>query len=345
MTPEERDLVRGLFDRLAHLERAPRDGDAERVIREGLARAPNALYALVQTVLVQEEALRLANERIESLEARLEDSRDAGRSDGGSFLGTRRTVPPAGAGKWNTGAVLGGESDQPAPQPRHGDRPMGLPPSFGGSRGRPDEAYGRGEDDGPMPGRGGPTGGRMGGGPAGGASAGGEPSRGGSFLGTAAAAAIGAIGGSMLLGGIKSALGGQGGANGGTPGGTPGAAGEQAKGPFAGLFEQLGGDSKGSGTAGGSGELARDAGLGDVGKRQEASQENTGQDQAAHGDDAHGHEDDQDDDDENDDDDNDDENDDENEDDENDDDNDDDDDGNDDNDGYDEDSGGDDDNR
>src|SRR5260370_1547091 len=56
MTPQERELVTALFDRLATLENQPRDGDAERAIIEGLRRAPNATYALVQPALVQDEA-------------------------------------------------------------------------------------------------------------------------------------------------------------------------------------------------------------------------------------------------------------------------------------------------
>jgi len=71
MTPQERQLVAELFDRLASLEPEPRDPDAERVIAEGFRRAPHAGYALVQTVLVQDEALKRANARIEELEAKL----------------------------------------------------------------------------------------------------------------------------------------------------------------------------------------------------------------------------------------------------------------------------------
>ena len=56
MTPQERQLVAELFDRLATLENSPRDPDADRAIAEGLARAPHAVYALVQTALVQDEA-------------------------------------------------------------------------------------------------------------------------------------------------------------------------------------------------------------------------------------------------------------------------------------------------
>src|SRR5690242_8103253 len=68
MTPQERQLVDELFDRLAQLEDAPRDSDAERAIADGLRRAPHASYALVQTVLVQDEALKRANARIQELE-------------------------------------------------------------------------------------------------------------------------------------------------------------------------------------------------------------------------------------------------------------------------------------
>ena len=71
MTPQERQLIDELFDRLAKLERQPRDPEAERAIAEGLARAPHALYPLVQTVLVQDEALRRADGRIRELESEL----------------------------------------------------------------------------------------------------------------------------------------------------------------------------------------------------------------------------------------------------------------------------------
>ena len=52
MTPQERQLVDDLFDRLARVDGAPRDPDATTAIGQGLQRAPNALYALVQTVLL-----------------------------------------------------------------------------------------------------------------------------------------------------------------------------------------------------------------------------------------------------------------------------------------------------
>ncbi len=69
MTPQERQLVDDLFDRLSRVESAPRDPDAAAAIAQGLRSAPNAVYALVQTVLVQDEALKRANGRIQELEA------------------------------------------------------------------------------------------------------------------------------------------------------------------------------------------------------------------------------------------------------------------------------------
>ena len=71
MTPQEQELVNQLFDRLAKLESNPRDPDAERLIADGLRRAPHAAYVLVQTALVQDEALKRANARIEELQAQV----------------------------------------------------------------------------------------------------------------------------------------------------------------------------------------------------------------------------------------------------------------------------------
>ena len=112
MTPEERNLVIELFDRLATLEDAQRDPDAERLIRDGLRQAPNASYALVQTVLVQDEALKRADARIRELEG--EPAADAPRDN--SFLGGvrdslfgrgegRGSVPSVPADRWQVWQV------------------------------------------------------------------------------------------------------------------------------------------------------------------------------------------------------------------------------------------------
>src|SRR6202051_2315712 len=92
MTPQEQELVEELFDRLAKLENMPRDPAAERLIADGVRRAPHAAYALVQTALVMDEALKSANARIEEL---LSQSRAASSTacDGPCLVAATRAVP------------------------------------------------------------------------------------------------------------------------------------------------------------------------------------------------------------------------------------------------------------
>src|SRR5262245_60127047 len=101
MTPQEQNLVRELFDRLASLEGSPRDPDAMRLISDGLRRAPNAVYALAQTVLLQDRMLRRADGRIRELEG------------GGDGRGSVPEVPGRGVsggvgGKASAGNAGGG---------------------------------------------------------------------------------------------------------------------------------------------------------------------------------------------------------------------------------------------
>ncbi len=177
MTPQERQMVDDLFDRLSKMEGAPRDPDAVAAIAQGMRVAPNAIYALVQTVLVQDEALKRADSRIQELEA----ANAPQQGQGGGFLNSMRdtifgqnqprgsvpNVRPPEVGNrpvWNSGQVLQqtqypGQYDQGA----YGQSYGGPPPGMGG---------------------------------------------GGSFLGTAAAAAAGVVGGSLLLNSIRSMMGG-----------------------------------------------------------------------------------------------------------------------------------------
>lgn len=184
MTPQERQLVDELFDRLSKLENAPRDPDAIAAISDGLRKAPGAVYALVQTTLLQDEALRRAHDRIQELEA----AHAPEQPQSGGFLDTMRdtlfgsspsrgsvpNVPPREQRPvWNSGQTM-----QQA-QPGYGQPPYG-------------QAYGQGPGQGPGQGYGAPP---VGGG-------------GGSFLGTAAAAAAGVVGGSLLLSSIRGMMGG-----------------------------------------------------------------------------------------------------------------------------------------
>src|SRR5207247_11030142 len=110
MTPEERNLVIELFDRLATLEDAQRDPEAERLIRDGLRQAPNALYALVQTVLVQDEVLKRADARIRELESA--SAAEAAPRDQSFLGGVRESVFGKREGR---GSVPSVRPDEAAP--------------------------------------------------------------------------------------------------------------------------------------------------------------------------------------------------------------------------------------
>jgi hypothetical protein len=216
MTPQERQLIDDLFSRLEKLEATPRDTEAEAAIMAGLRRAPNAVYALVQTALLQDEALKHAAARIEQLEAGERPQNQGSFLDslrgslfGGnapSSQGSVPSVPPSNPNArpvWNSGQVLG--------QDGYAD-PRGAPGGYA------------------QPGYGAPQ-----------AQGGGS-----SFLGTAAAAAAGMIGGSILMNSFRGL--------GGVGGGQQQSFGNTNTNPW-------GGSSGSSNDA-----LARDAGINDVGK-------------------------------------------------------------------------------
>jgi uncharacterized protein len=222
MTPQEQELIHGLFERLSQLESQPRDSEAERLIAQGLSRAPHAIYALVQTVLVQDEALKLANARIEQLQAAA-GSAQAPRASGG-FLDNMRDAL-FGHGEERRPAAVPSVGTPP-PRPNYAPPPPPPPPSYAPQPGAVPQGYP-------------------------------PPSGGPSFLGTAAAAAAGTIGGSLLLGGIRNMLGGGG------------------HGAFAGTFDGLSGGqpvevikeyepAQDSPWAGGPDDLSGQAGLGDI---------------------------------------------------------------------------------
>lgn len=88
MSPEERQLIAGLFERMRRFGSPEKDRDAEALIGQQLRAFPDAAYMLVQSVLVQEQALENAQTRIQELEERvhqLEGSEPPHKS--GGFLG------------------------------------------------------------------------------------------------------------------------------------------------------------------------------------------------------------------------------------------------------------------
>ena len=98
LSTEDRRAIEGLFDRLAEAERRSpaRDRDAEDLINRELVRQPAAPYYLAQTVLVQQDALQQAEQRIAELEAQVRQ-RSRGLF-GGLFDDGRRGADPVPQG-------------------------------------------------------------------------------------------------------------------------------------------------------------------------------------------------------------------------------------------------------
>jgi uncharacterized protein len=146
MSPEERQLLTGLFDRIRGAANTPRDQEAEALIQDATKAQPYAPYFLAQTVLVQDQALRAANDRLQELEGKvraLEGQAARGPRPGGFLSGlgslfggsgpssTPRAPAPPPGGRWS----------QSPPQSAWQQPPQGYPGAapgpWGGQGGSP----------------------------------------------------------------------------------------------------------------------------------------------------------------------------------------------------------------
>jgi hypothetical protein len=109
---DDRAAIEGLFGRLKDVERKapPREPEAEDLINREVVRQPGAPYYMAQTILVQEHALSVAEQRITQLEAEVERASRAGDVFGGLFGGGRNadrrpqryeTDEPQRGGPWD----------------------------------------------------------------------------------------------------------------------------------------------------------------------------------------------------------------------------------------------------
>ena len=180
MTPQERDLLTTLLDRLKStaVQGQPKDPDADRLIRQAVAERPDMPYYLVQTVLIQDLSLHQAQARIAELEKQVADaSQSAPTSFLGGLFGRSQPAQSSGsvpsAGPWSRGPNV-------APSPQGG--PQYAQPGYA------QQGYAQ-------PGAA-PATGMLGGG-----------GGGGGFLRSAAATAAGIAGGALLFQGISSMFG------------------------------------------------------------------------------------------------------------------------------------------
>lgn len=188
MTPDEKRLIDGLFERMRGYELPEKDREAEALINQSVRSIPDAPYMLVQSVLVQEQALEAANDRVQELEARVRALEEGGarpKESSGGFLG----------------GLLGGGA-----RPAHG-RAMSVPAI--GSRATAQSAWGAsaGQSHAQPQAQ--------------------TPPQGGGFLRTAMATAAGVAGGMLLAEGIRNMMGGSSAAQAGTPAASGEAGGRQ----------------------------------------------------------------------------------------------------------------------
>jgi uncharacterized protein len=173
MTPEERNLISSLFDRLRKADTASKDPEAEDFIRQNVAQFPAAPYLLVQSLLVLEHAVTNAQARIADLEKQVAAAQQNQKasSHGGGFLSglfgggrhEEQTPPPAPQGQ----PAASRPAYAPPPQPQYAPPPPTPYPSTTNL----------------------------------------QPGAGGSFLKTALSTAAGVAGGAALFQGIESLIG------------------------------------------------------------------------------------------------------------------------------------------
>lgn len=189
MTPQERDVIAGIFDRLKQAANQPRDPEAENYIAQRLREQPYAPYAMAQAVYVQETALTNLQAQVEDLQAQLRE------------LQSRPAEAPAQSGGFLSGIFGGGA--QPAARagsvPSFPQRSQDAPSAaWSGQRGAMAAAPGGQPGPGAQPQPG----------PWSNQAAQQAPGRGGGFMATALTTAAGVAGGMMLGSALTNAFGG-----------------------------------------------------------------------------------------------------------------------------------------
>lgn len=191
MSPDERQLLSELFARVQSASANRRDPEAEAFIAENVRAQPYAPYLLAQAVIVQEEALKNAAEKIETLERELSVAKAQAQGQGAQGQGAPgQGAPGQGASGGFLGSIFGGaNAPQPAPQPAASTGPWGYQRSSVPQAGAP-----RYE---PPPQQAAPWGGQQA-----------QPPQGGSFLKGALGAAAGVAGGMLLANSLQGLFGG-----------------------------------------------------------------------------------------------------------------------------------------
>jgi len=202
MTPEERQMLGELFQRVQSIQSTPRDAQAEAFINDAVKALPFAPYVLAQTVLVQQQALDAAAKHVADLEAQVRQAAPAPAQEGGflgnlgrSLFGGAPAAPPPQAPR--PSGYDASAYQRSAPPPQQGYAPQeGYAPQQGYAQQQP--AYAPPPQYAPAPPQAGPWGAA-------------PPAAGGGFMSGALHTAAGVAGGVLLGNALGGLMGGHGG--------------------------------------------------------------------------------------------------------------------------------------
>src|SRR5438067_1765411 len=131
MTPQEKELLTTLLDRVKNAPRQDKDPEADGLIRQAMAAQPDLPYYLTQTVLIQDLSLHQAQQRLADLEKRLGETvvnnyygSDAGAAGGGGDWSSDAGAA-GGGGDWSSDAGAAGGGYDPGSQDFSSDQDWG----------------------------------------------------------------------------------------------------------------------------------------------------------------------------------------------------------------------------
>lgn len=130
MNSQERDQLNQLLKQLAEVKLTTKDAEAEVMILEAAARQPDATYLLIQRVLLLEQAVIGAKNRIDELQRELQNSQSGQK---GSFLNNDPWAQPAAANAVQVSNASNYQTPRYAPQPQVGSSGFGGGSSFLGN--------------------------------------------------------------------------------------------------------------------------------------------------------------------------------------------------------------------
>jgi hypothetical protein len=137
MTAQEQQLIDSLVERIRNTPAADKDDEADRYLHQQLSSAPDALYVLAQTVLVQQYGLQNAQQQIADLQAQLQQAQQQPKKSGSflsHLLGTDEPPQQPQAPPYQP--VNTGYSAPPPPPTGYAPAPYGYgAPSYGSGSG------------------------------------------------------------------------------------------------------------------------------------------------------------------------------------------------------------------